>query len=150
MRLRCSRAILVLVGGLARSVFATGWRLIAGASIASAQVPKELHGSWVAPTVAIRITANTTHVKGYNCVVKRVKKSTDTTSTKDPNVDALVYIVHMMSQDDGYQAPPPEKVDEVWALRSVNGESVLVIAGASSIHAFKRDNQLPMVSNKLQ
>ena len=122
-------------------VFATVWFLIAGMSIASAQVPKELQGSWAAPTVAIGIRANTTHVTGYNCVVKRVKKSIDTTSTNDPSVDAFVYIVDMICQDDGYQPQPPEKVHEVWALRSINGESVLVIAGASSIHVLKRDNQ---------
>jgi hypothetical protein len=70
---------------------------------------------------------------GYNCDIQSVEKSTD-----DADSSADVYIVNMMCRPDGVDPGPAEQVRETWAMREVNGETLLVIGGISSIRILQR------------
>jgi hypothetical protein len=65
-------------------------------------------------------------------------KNDATTSAQVP-----LYIVEMACRGDGENAGPSKRVREVWALRKVKGQDVLVMAGTSgptypSIHILER------------
>jgi hypothetical protein len=103
-------------------------------------LPKSFLGSWINkrdgkayPVEGINIDARTYHEPGYDCRINRVRKVQDAADS-----DARAYVIDMTCADDGAAPGPAEKVHQIWALRSVNGEDVLIMAGTSSISVLQR------------
>jgi hypothetical protein len=113
----------------------------------AADLPKVFQGSWKnndgaggdVEVTGIHVGARTYHEPGYNCTIKSIIAKNDATVL----TPSKVYIVDMTCAGDGPSPGPAKKVREVWALRKINGEEVLVMAGATgatypSIHILQR------------
>jgi hypothetical protein len=131
------RRLLGLVAALA---------VVSTAAVHAAELPKEFLGGWKNndgsnefEVTGISIGARTYHEPGYNCDIKSVGVK------KDPTTGAQVrlYVVEMACAGESEKPERPKRVHEVWALRKVKGQDVLVIAGTSgptypSIHVLER------------
>lgn len=112
----------------------------------AADLPKAFLGSWANrdgssefEVTGIAIGPRTYHEPGYNCTIKSIAAKNDVAT----NGRAPVYVIQMGCIGDGENPGRPKSVREIWALRKVNGEDVLVTAGTvgptyPSVHILQR------------
>jgi hypothetical protein len=105
-------------------------------------IPADIRGAWIwtgsrregVNVTGIKIGASGYHEPGYNCDLNRIQKSADTAEA-----GGAIFIIDMTCRDDGYNKGPANKVHEIWALRSIDGEDVLIVSTPTSIQAMQRD-----------
>lgn len=111
----------------------------------AAQLPEAYLGDWSSGDMGeieitgIGISQRTYHEPGYNCDIQSVEPKSEATSGRP------VYLVEMRCSGDGEGPQHPQLVRELWALRKVNNNDILAIAGVSgatfpSIHLLTRPN----------
>jgi hypothetical protein len=129
--------------GIIRGHGAFGWVEVTSimAITHAAQLPEAYLGDWSSDDMGdieitgIAITQRTYHEPGYNCDIRSVQPKSEATPGRP------VYLVEMRCS--GERPERAQLVREVWALRKVNNNDILAIAGVSgatfpSIHLLRR------------
>jgi hypothetical protein len=112
-----------------------------GAQAWADSLPKEFLGHWQWTQgskndelfVGVNISQKTYYEPGTNCDITRVKRSKN-----EADSDLPIFLVDMLCSGDGANLGRPQRVHEVWSLRYVNNEPLLIRAGPTSINLLQR------------
>lgn len=119
---------------------------LSAGSARAADLPKSFIGEWANrdgssehEVTGIHLGPRTYHEPGYNCDIRSITAKNDAATS----ARSLVYLIDMACSGDGENPGRPKRVQEIWALRKINGKDVLVMAGTAgptypSIHVLER------------